>query len=227
MKLTAERAETMAAEAIIAEALASAKNPCLTCSFQVEDMVVLHLARKHKPDIPVLFLDTGYHFPETYAYRDRMAKAWSLNLINLTPALSVEAQEAEYGKLYQTDPDRCCRIRKVEPLLRALAGYDAWLTGLRREQSPSRKNLKKIEAHVLPSGKTIVKVNPIADWNWKGVWAYIEVNEIPYLSLYDQGYRSIGCAPCTSLPIDPSDPRSGRWGGKKLECGIHTFDREA
>ncbi len=224
--LTPEVAERLSAEALVRAALEAYPAACLTCSFQAEDIVVLHMARQHRPDLPVLFLDTGYHFPETYAYRDRLAAAWDLNLINLTPALSVAEQEARFGQLYRTDPDRCCRLRKVEPLWAGLEPYDLWLTGLRREQSPTRAGLRKLEAHTLPSGKRIAKLSPLADWDWKTVWAYLEVHEIPHLPLYDQGYLSIGCAPCTSLPADPTNPRSGRWGGRKLECGIHTFDRE-
>lgn len=198
--------------------------PCLTCSFQAEDMVVLHLLRRVVPDVAVLFLDTGYHFPETYEYRDRMAKQWKLNLVNVVPALTVEAQESKFGILYQAEPDRCCKLRKVEPLLAALAGYEVWFTGLRREQSPTRANLAQVEEHTLPGGKSLVKVSPLAFWTWKEVWSYLSVNEIDYLPLYDRGYLSIGCAPCTALPLDAGNPRSGRWAGQKLECGIHTFD---
>lgn len=199
---------------------------CLTCSFQAEDMVVLHMALEFQRDLPVLFLDTGYHFPETIAYRDEMARLWNLNLINLQARLTRERQEREFGLLYQTDPNCCCRIRKVEPLMEGLEPYELWITGLRREQSPTRRNLQLEELHKLPSGKTIVKLNPLAAWTWKEVLAYATAHEIPLLPLYEQGYASIGCEPCTSRPADPSNPRSGRWGGVKLECGIHTFDRE-
>ena len=198
--------------------------PCLTCSFQAEDVVVLHMLRKLQPGIPVLFLDTGYHFPETYEYRDRLARAWQLNLVNVTPALSREEHEAQAGKLYQTQPDQCCKLRKVEPLLRSLADYEIWFTGLRREQSPTRANLASVEEHALPGGKSVVKVSPLAFWSWKEVWSYLRVHEIDHLPLYDQGYSSIGCQPCTTLPTDAGSPRSGRWAGQKLECGIHTFD---
>lgn len=197
--------------------------PCLTCSFQAEDMVALDLVRKLRPDIAVLFLDTGYHFAETYAYRDRMADLCRLNIINLRAERSVAEQEDSFGRLYQTQPDRCCHLRKVEPLFRALAQYGVWFTGLRREQSPSRAGLQPVEDHQLPAGKHILKVSPLADWAWKDVWSYVAANEIPHLSLYDLGYTSIGCEPCTSLPADPNNPRSGRWSGVKLECGIHTF----
>jgi len=198
--------------------------PCLTCSFQAEDMVVLHMLRKLIPGIPVLFLETGYHFRETYEYRDRMAREWNLNLVNLMPELTVVEQESQFGKLYSSQPDQCCKMRKVEPLLRALADYEIWFTGLRREQSPTRARLEPIEPHTLPSGKTMVKVSPLAMWKWNEVWSYLRVNEIEYLPLYDRGYLSIGCEPCTSVPRDADNARSGRWGGQKLECGIHTFD---
>jgi phosphoadenosine phosphosulfate reductase len=199
---------------------------CLTCSFQAEDMVVLDLLRKRIPGIPVLFLDTGYHFPETYAYRDQVTKEWQLNLVNVLPERTVPEQESEFGILYQTDPTRCCQLRKVEPLFRALEPFDVWFTGLRREQSPTRKNLKKTEQHRLPTGKTLWKVSLLADWTWDQVWSYVQTNQIPYLPQYDKGYLSIGCQPCTAIPEDPNNPRSGRWGGKKLECGIHTFSEE-
>jgi phosphoadenosine phosphosulfate reductase len=213
------------AENLIREVLARHPGrPCLICSFQAEDMIVLHLLRKIRPEIPVLFLDTGYHFPETYAYRDRMALQWQLNLVNLLPSLPLPEQEARFGKLFQTHPDQCCGLRKVEPLLRALADYEIWFTGLRREQSPTRANLQPLETHHLPSGKELLKVSPLALWTWDEVWDYVHDNEIEYLPLYDQGYASIGCQPCTAVPLDAANLRSGRWGGCKLECGIHTFD---
>ena len=205
-----------------------AENPgraCITCSFQAECMVVLHILRKRLPHIPVLFLDTGYHFPETYSYRDRMAREWKLNLVNVLPLKTVAEQERSYGLLYRSDPGRCCRLRKVEPLMAALEDYGLWFTGLRREQSPSRKNLKILEHHQTPRGKTLFKVNVLAAWEWPQVQEYMSTNGIEYLPLYAQGYPSIGCQPCTAVPSDASNPRSGRWGGEKLECGIHTFSK--
>jgi len=199
---------------------------CLTCSFQVEDMAVLHMLRQREPEIPVIFLDTGYHFPETYAYRDRMAEQWNLNLINVVPQQSVVEQETQLGILYQSAPSRCCQLRKVEPLMDALEGYRVWFTGLRREQSPTRSNLQVVERHVLPGGNALLKVSPLAAWDWRQAWEYTIAEHINYLSLYDSGYRSIGCRPCTSIPAEGADPRSGRWSGKKLECGIHTFSRQ-
>lgn len=200
---------------------AGGSGACVTSSFQAEDMVVLHLVREILPAVPVIFLDTGYHFPETLAYRDRMTARWGLNLINVSAAQSVADQEAKFGILNQTAPDRCCAMRKVEPLFRALRSYGMWLTGLRRQQSRSRANLQTEEMFSLPGGHVLRKLNPLADWTTRDVWQYAAAHNIPLLPLYDQGYVSIGCAPCTSLPADPNDPRSGRWGGQKLECGIH------
>jgi len=201
------------------------ENACLTCSFQAEDMIALHFLRKRIPSIPVLFLDTGYHFAETYEYRDQMAREWSLNLVNVVPQKTVKEQESQFGILNRSDPTKCCQLRKVEPLFQALGPYELWFTGLRREQSPTRKNLQKVEEHRLPSGKTLLKVSLLADWTWPQVWEFTAKNQIAHLPQYDRGYLSIGCEPCTAIPDDPNNPRSGRWGGKKLECGIHTFSR--
>jgi phosphoadenosine phosphosulfate reductase len=224
----AEEFEALSAEATIDRVLSENSGlPCLTCSFQAEDMIVLDLLRKRVPDIPVLFLETGYHFAETYAYRDRMTQAWNLNVKNLAAKKSVAEQEAEFGILNRTDPGKCCNLRKVEPLFEALQQYDVWFTGLRREQSPTRKNLKIVEHHELTSGKVLLKVSPLAAWTWGQVWKYTADNKIDYLPLYDMGYRSIGCEPCTAIPQAGADPRSGRWGGAKLECGIHTASKPA
>ncbi len=198
-----------------------AEDACLTCSFQAEDVLLLHLARELRPEIPVLFLDTGYHFAETYAYRDEIAAAWDLNLVNLLPKKTVAEQELEFGLLYQTAPDKCCGLRKVEPLFAAVAEYKVWLTGLRREQARSRTALEEAADFTLPGGKVVRKLSPFADWTTRDVWQLCERFGIPLLPLYARGYTSIGCEPCTAIPTDPNDPRSGRWGGKKVECGIH------
>ena len=199
---------------------------CFTCSFQVEDVVILDMLRDIKRDIAVIFIDTGYHFPEVYDFVDKLRREWDINLKVVRHNMEVKEFEKVYGKLYEKDPDMCCKLRKVEPLLRELENYTLWITGLRREQSPTRANLQIEEHTTLPSGKRIVKLNPLAFWTWKDVWKYTVDKKIPYLKLYDIGYKSIGCKPCTSLPVDEKNPRSGRWGGKKLECGIHTFDKE-
>jgi phosphoadenosine phosphosulfate reductase len=205
----------------IREALEQSSSACVTCSFQAEDMVVLRLVQEVVPNIPVLFLDTGYHFPELYAYRDEMAAKYNLNLVNVTPARTVAQQESQFGLLYQSQPDQCCKLRKVEPLFGALQSYDVWFTGLRRVQSPTRANLQVLDHFPLPTGKQLLKVSPLADWNDKEVWTFARENNIPLVSLYDKGYTSIGCQPCTALPADPGNARSGRWAGRKLECGIH------
>jgi len=226
--LATDELEALSPDALIARLLGENKGPaCITCSFQAEDMVVLDLLRKRQPKIPVLFLDTGYHFPETYAYRDHMTKSWNLSLENLAAKQSVAEQEAQFGILNRTDPTRCCHLRKVEPLFAALERFDVWFTGLRREQSPTRKNLKVVEHHLLPSGKSLLKVSPLAAWTWDQVWEYTAANEIEHLPLYDFGYTSIGCEPCTAIPVAGADPRSGRCGGRKLECGIHTESKQA
>jgi phosphoadenosine phosphosulfate reductase len=202
------------AHRVIAEALATATAPCLTSSFQAECVVLTHMLREARPDIPVLFLDTFHHFPQTLAYRDELAARWGLTLINL------RAKEPQVGLWEAESTQACCARHKVEPLFSALEGYDTWFTALRRDQSPSRANLQEVELFQLP-GKTITRVAPIAGWTARDVWAYAKAHDIPLLPLYDLGYTSIGCEPCTTPPVDPDNPRSGRWQGQKLECGIH------
>jgi phosphoadenosine phosphosulfate reductase len=199
---------------VIATELRSAAAPCVTSSFQAECVVLVHLLRNRKPDIPVLFLDTVHHFAETYAYRDELVERWGLNLVTLV------ADEPKPG-LWRDSTDACCARHKVGPLFGALERYDTWFTGLRREQSPSRASLSEVEPFTLPGGTTLRKISPLARWTTRDVWEYAKAHDIPLLPLYDKGYTSIGCEPCTSLPLDPSNQRSGRWGGQKLECGIH------
>ena len=209
------------ARAIVQETIHAPGRVCVTCSFQTEDMIAVQLVREQIPDVPVLFLETGYHFPEVYRYRDEMTEHFGLNLVNVMPAQSLVDHEAAYGLLHQTRPDECCRLRKVGPLFAALEDYEIWFTGLRRAQSPTRANLQSIDRFPLPSGKQLVKASPLATWSDSEVWEYARGLGIPVLSLYNDGYTSIGCAPCTSKPLDANNLRSGRWGGRKLECGIH------
>jgi phosphoadenosine phosphosulfate reductase len=220
--------EALTAEDLVAEIVreSNAQNICLTSSFQTEDMVVLHMLRKHLPNVPVIFLETGYHFAALIEYRDRLTAEWNLNLINAMPLTTLAEHEREFGLLHIVNPGQCCAIRKVEPLMRSLEPFSFWFTGLRREQSPTRAGLKKVEDHKLPTGKHMKKISILADWDMARVNAYAEANNIPRLSLYDQGYTSIGCEPCTAIPAAGADPRSGRWGGNKLECGIHTFSEK-
>jgi phosphoadenosine phosphosulfate reductase len=210
-----------AVRATLDRAINGAQAVCLTCSFQAEDVLLTKLAIELNPKLPILFLDTGYHFAETYTYRDRIASEWQLNLINLLPDKTVPEQEAEKGLLYQFAPDQCCKLRKVEPLFKAVGEYQVWLTGLRREQARSRTALEESAQFTLPGGKQVLKLAPLAAWTTRDVWYACEQLVIPLLPLYERGYTSIGCEPCTSLPLDPNDPRSGRWAGHKVECGIH------
>ncbi len=207
--------------ALLAREITGRGDVCVTCSFQAEDVLLTKLAIELDAKIPVLFLDTGYHFAETYAYRDRIAREWNLNLINLLPKQTVQEQESLFGILNQTAPDKCCKLRKVEPLFDALSNYRVWITGLRREQAKSRAALEESAPFVLPGDKEILKIAPLADWATRDVWYACNLHTIPLLPLYERGYSSIGCEPCTSLPLDPNDPRSGRWAGRKVECGIH------
>jgi phosphoadenosine phosphosulfate reductase len=208
------------ANEIIAGELARAERPCVTSSFQAECVVLVHMLRAVRPDIPVLFIDTLHHFAETCAYRDRIAEQWKLNLVN------VRAAEPSPGQ-WQTSTDACCARHKVGPLFEALETYDSWFTALRREQAASRAQLAEVAPFQLPSGRTVNKVSPLATWTMRDVESYAQIHEIPLLPLYDRGYTSIGCEPCTRLPTDPSNSRSGRWQGQKLECGIHVEPRPA
>ncbi len=202
------------ARAVIERALESAEAPCITSSFQAECVVLTHMLREVRSDIPVLFLDTFHHFEQTLAYRDELSERWGLNLINL------RAKTPSVGLWQAESTEACCKRHKVEPLFSALEGYDTWFTALRRDQSPSRANLQEVEPFKLPA-RTISRVAPLAGWTARDVWAYAKAHDIPLLPLYELGYTSIGCEPCTAIPFDPENPRSGRWQGQKLECGIH------
>ena len=200
---------------VIADALARAKKPCITSSFQAECVVLTDMIRELRPDIPVLFLDTFHHFPQTLEYRDEMTERYGLNLVNL------RAKAPQVGLWQAESTQACCARHKVEPLFSALEEFDTWFTALRRDQSASRANLQQVEPFRLPSGKTIDRIAPIAAWTARDVWRYAKDHQIRLLPLYELGYTSIGCEPCTSVPFDPDNPRSGRWQGEKLECGIH------
>jgi phosphoadenosine phosphosulfate reductase len=186
---------------------------CLTCSWQRQSSVLVHmLFGELGLDVPVVELDTQVLFPETYETRERLVERYGLELRSFGP---IDAPD----RLWETDADRCCHLRKVEPLERALAGYDAWITGIRREQSSSRANAQKVE---WSERYGVWKIQPLVDWGAKRVQAYIHVNEIPYNPLHDRGYPSIGCIPCTRPVGAGEDERAGRWAGSgKLECGIH------
>src|SRR5438105_3998569 len=185
MSTTTIDSKTEQAQELISRILRSAAAPCVTSSFQSECVVLLHMLLEQKPNIPVLFLETGYHFPETIEYRDKLAAEWKLNLLNLEAKQSVADQESQFGILNQTNPTQCCKLRKVEPLFEGLEPYDTWFTALRRDQSPTRANLQVVEPFKLPGGKMIQKVSPLADWTTRDVWQYMQTHKIPELSLYD------------------------------------------
>jgi phosphoadenosine phosphosulfate reductase len=203
------------ARSVIERALADAAAPCITSSFQAECVVLTHMLQQVRPDVPVLFLDTFHHFADTYVYRDAQAATHKLNLIN------IQAAEPLPGLWQIEGTEACCARHKVGPLFSALEKYDTWFTALRRDQSPSRANLQEIEAFRLPSARSIQRVAPIAAWTARDVWRYAKAHGLELMPLYEQGYTSIGCEPCTTPPLDPDNPRSGRWQGQKLECGIH------
>jgi phosphoadenosine phosphosulfate reductase len=199
-------------------------------SFQSSGLVILHLLQEIRGDVPVLFLDTGWHFAETLEFRDRIAEMWDLKVVNLTGEHGSSERQVEwYGpKLYERDPDRCCFINKVRPLQEALEEYDGWMSGLRRDQSPLRAGTPIVEAQMLPSGAEVLKIHPLARWSRARVDAYIERNEIPIHPLLERGFASIGCWPCTRAIGGAEDERAGRWDGiAKTECGIHSFGRSS
>jgi phosphoadenosine phosphosulfate reductase len=191
---------------------------CVTSS--MEDAVVAHLAARARPGVDVVFLDTGYHFPETIGTRDAVAAVMDVNVITLTPRQTVAEQDAEYGsKLHDRDPDRCCALRKVAPLAEGLAGYDAWATGLRRDESPTRAGTPVVG---WDERRQKVKVAPIARWTQDDVERYVAEHGVLTNPLLSDGYASVGCAPCTRRVLAGEDARAGRWAGLgKTECGIH------
>jgi phosphoadenosine phosphosulfate reductase len=205
--------EAMSAEELLRWAHAEfGDRLCLTCSWQRQSSALVHMVSELGLDADVVELDTLVLFPETYATRDQLVARYGLTLKSFRPADPPD-------RLWETDTDLCCSIRKVEPLERALAGYDAWITGIRRGQSPSRANAKKVE---WSERYGVWKIQPLVDWDAKRVDAYIAVNEIPYNPLHDRGYPSIGCIHCTRPVTAGEDERAGRWAGSsKLECGIH------
>jgi phosphoadenosine phosphosulfate reductase len=186
----------------------------------MQDGVLVHLAAQVHPGVDVLFLDTGYHFAETIGTRDAVEAVYGVNVINAKSEHSVAEQDALLGKdLFARDPGECCRLRKVVPLKKSLAGYKAWVTGIRRVEAPTRANAPLIS---FDDAFGLVKINPIAAWSDEDMQDYIDKHGILVNPLVDEGYPSIGCAPCTSKPAPGSDPRSGRWAGNsKTECGLH------
>ena len=219
----AETAQEELADATAEEALAwtvrTFGNEFIVAS-NMQDAVLIDLAVRARPEIDVLFLETGYHFAETIGTRDAIALTYpEIRIVNAEAEQSVAAQEAEFGLLNRTDPNRCCFLRKVVPLQKTLAHYDAWVTGVRRVDAPTRANTPIVQ---WDDRNGLVKINPIAPWSDEEFNAYIAANGILENPLVGEGYLSIGCAPCTAKPAPGTDPRSGRWAGQsKTECGLH------
>jgi phosphoadenosine phosphosulfate reductase len=192
-------------------------------SFQAETTALMHMAVQVKPDVPILFLETGFHFAETLEFKRRLTERLGLNVIDLRGDHSPASQAEAYGdRLYERDPATCCELNKVIPLKRALRELEGWITGLRRDSSPTRAEAPFVDQYELEPGTTLVKVNPMANWTRREVWAYLKEHDIPTLPLYGLGYLSIGCAPCSRGLFPGEDERAGRWAGNmKTECGIH------
>lgn len=209
------------AEQVVAWVAAHFATSAVAVACSMADAVLPHLVARQLPGVDVLFLDTGYHFPETYATRNEVAHALDVRIVDVHPAKTVAEQDAEHGaELFRRDPTLCCALRKVEPLQRSLAGYELWFTGVRREEAPTRANTPLI---VWDERNGLVKVNPLAAWSFDQLLDYAGEHQVPVNLLMSNGYPSIGCAPCTRPVAEGEDPRSGRWAGiAKTECGLHT-----
>jgi len=194
----------------------------IASAFQAEGTCVMHMATEIRPDVPVLFLETGYHFAETLAFKTHLAERLGLRVVDLVGEHTVESQAAAFGpRLYERDPDRCCDLNKVQPMLTALRGLDGWITAFRRDSSPTRATSPFVDRYEFEPGRWIVKINPVANWTRRDTWAYLAEHDLPHNPLYDLGYGSIGCAPCTRIPFAGEPERAGRWAGlSKWECGI-------
>lgn len=193
----------------------------LTVSFQHEGVVLAHMLREIAPELPVVFINTGFHFDETLAYRDEIERRFGMKLIELLPSMPREEFAEKHGlDLYARDPDLCCRINKVDPLQQFLPTVNAWINGRRRDQASTRQTIPIIEQF----RNELFKVNPMATWSSRDTYQYMERHGIPTHPLFDKGYASIGCAPCTRPVLPGESERDGRWAGKgKTECGLHTF----
>lgn len=216
-----KNAEALDAEALIHTALDSfGGDIAIASSFGAEDVVLIDIAARRGLPFRVFALDTDFLFPETYTLIDEVEARYGIAVERCRPALTPGEQVRAHGEaLWTSDPDRCCAIRKVAPLTEKLRTLRAWITGIRRDQAPTRANAKKYE---WDEKFALWKVNPLADWSSEGVWDYIRTNSVPYNPLHDQNYPSLGCTYCTR-PVKPGeDPRAGRWSGfAKTECGLH------
>jgi phosphoadenosine phosphosulfate reductase len=216
----AEEFENASPETVISWAVQTFPNITFACSFGAEDVVLVDMLQKISPKTDIFYLDTDFHFKETYETRDLMVEKYGLQFIEVKSKLTPEQQAAEHGEeLWKSDPTNCCNLRKVEPLTRILSQYEAWITGIRRDQAPTRANAKKVE---YDTKFGLVKFNPLASWTSEDVWAYIRANNVVYNPLHDRNYPSIGCEHCTKPVMPGEDPRAGRWAGnEKTECGLH------
>jgi len=219
-EVLAERGPVAAAREVVAWARETFGSQLVVAS-SMADTHLVHLAQAVAPGIDVAFLDTGYHFAETIGTRDAVAEVYAVNLLSITPLRTVAEQDAEHGpKLYERDPDRCCALRKVEPLERALKPYTAWINGMRREEAPTRANTRLVD---YDAKRGMVKISPIAAWSAQDVEDYTAEHGVLVNPLFLDGYTSIGCEPCTRRALPGEDPRAGRWAGlAKTECGLHT-----
>ena len=219
------RLDQASTEAVLDWAMgAFAGDIAISSSFQTQSVPLLHMVARTVPELPVLFLDTGYHFPQTIAFRDRLVEQWNLNLVVVEAAADCDmALPADDSPLYLTDPSRCCELYRVEPMRRAMRDYTAWISGIRRDQSAARRDARVVEC----TAQGFYRVHPMLGWDHGAVQDYLKTHALPEHPLTAQGYTSIGCAPCTCPPVSPDDMRSGRWSNhNKTECGLHTVLRE-
>lgn len=195
-------------------------NVAASSSFQTQSVPLLHLISDTCPDLPIIFLDTGFHFPETLRFRDDLVERFGLNVEVVHPEIEKSELFERYGDApYRTDPDLCCHINKVEPMQRALEGRNAWINGVRKDQTEQREQLEVLRW----TSRDILRVHPMLSWTSRDVWTYINERDLPVHPLFEEGYVSIGCAPCTRPPTGEDGEREGRWGGTpKTECGLHT-----
>jgi phosphoadenosine phosphosulfate reductase len=216
----AEEFEHASPQTVIAWAVNTFPRLTFACSFGAEDVVLVDMLQTISPSTDIFYLDTDYHFKETYETRDRLKERYGLSFVEVKPLLTPEEQaEAHGAELWKSDPNGCCNIRKVEPLTRILTKYEAWITGIRRDQAPTRANAKKVE---YDTKFGLVKFNPLASWTTEDVWQYIRDHDIIYNPLHDRNFPSIGCEPCTRPVMPGQDPRAGRWAdNEKTECGLH------
>ncbi|MFI5290832.1 MAG: phosphoadenylyl-sulfate reductase, partial [Polyangia bacterium] len=224
LKAKSRELEGQSPEAILRFAFQRFPKIAISTAFGPEGCALVAMAAELKPDLRVFTIDTDFLFPESVALREKFVEKYRIRLEVLRGEVSIEEQNRRFGaRLFERDTDQCCALRKVEPTRRALEGLDAWVAGLRRDQSKSRAAIDILESYDRDDGEKLVKVNPLAAWTRKDTWDYLVAHEVPYNPLLDRGYKSIGCWPCTQPVADGADERAGRWGGQKSECGIHTF----